>query len=313
MNRQSFSRFRASTMLFDVFSKRNKPLPDVFQYDELSLQLRNQVAWIWKETIHRFDDTYHRINPIFEELRDVLCAEHGLGTLAGKRRSAEDVYEFLHNSNDVPVVLALIELSFRLLAKAVSNDTDYILHPLGVAEAIRALNHRFRENGVGYELSPDNLRLIRIDNTAIHQNAVKPALQILTGKEYNHANEEMLAAFDDYKKGDYDDCLAKCCSAFESVLKVIHHREKWPFLDSSGVPVPTPIEKAPAGPLVTSYIQNSGLESFFDQPLMIIGTLRNRLSSAHGQGTQPKNVPESLARFAVNATTSAILLLHEHA
>ena len=39
---------RIGTMgVYDLFSKRGKPLPDVFQYDTLPKKFRNQVWWVW--------------------------------------------------------------------------------------------------------------------------------------------------------------------------------------------------------------------------------------------------------------------------
>jgi hypothetical protein len=42
---------------------------------------------------------------------------------------------------------------------------------------------------------------------------------------------------------------------------------------------------------------------------MIVATLRNRLSKAHGAGVQIRNVPRHLAAYALNSTAAAILLL----
>jgi hypothetical protein len=53
------------------------------------------------------------------------------------------------------------------------------------------------------------------------------------------------------------------------------------------------------------------MESYFDQPLLLIATMRNRLSSSHGAGAQPRVVPAHRARYVINATAAAILLLVE--
>ena len=49
----------------------------------------------------------------------------------------------------------------------------------------------------------------------------------------------------------------------------------------------------------------------FEQPLLNIATLRNKLSNAHGAGVQHRRVPQHVAKYAINATAAAILLLVE--
>jgi hypothetical protein len=44
----------------------------------------------------------------------------------------------------------------------------------------------------------------------------------------------------------------------------------------------------------------------------MVAILRNKESSSHGGGAQPKKVESHVARFAINATAAAILLLVEH-
>jgi hypothetical protein len=48
-----------------------------------------------------------------------------------------------------------------------------------------------------------------------------------------------------------------------------------------------------------------------EQPLSIVATLRNRLSKSHGAGIQQRDIPPHIAKYAINATAAAILLLVE--
>jgi hypothetical protein len=111
-----------------------------------------------------------------------------------------------------------------------------------------------------------------------------------------------LGAFDDFKKSDFDDCLTKCCSCFESVMKVICEKKKWGYNKTDT-----------AAPLLKTIIAGTGIETFFEQPLFLIATARNRLSSSHGGGAVQRQVPEHVARYILNATASAILFLVEAA
>ncbi|OBX35950.1 hypothetical protein A8U91_00286 [Halomonas elongata] len=141
-------------------------------------------------------------------------------------------------------------------------------------------------------------RVIRRDSEVVHQNAMQPALTLLAAAEFKHANDEFLKALEDHRKGDFRDCLTKCGSAFESVMKVLCNKNSIPFKENDT-----------ASALLKNLLQNGRLEQFWEQPLMIIATVRNRLSSSHGAGTKPKKIPEHVATYAVNATASAVLLL----
>jgi hypothetical protein len=119
-------------------------------------------------------------------------------------------------------------------------------------------------------------QVIRRDDEVTHQWAVGPALSLLRDKSFTSANTEFLKALVDFRNGDYDDCLAKCGSAFESTMKIICDRKGWPY-----------DQKDTADPLIRKMLEHStNLEAFFHQPLLLIGTIRNRLSSSHGSGVQ---------------------------
>jgi len=138
------------------------------------------------------------------------------------------------------------------------------------------------------------------EDQVLHAEAVAPAIQLLADSGFSSANQEFLAALDDYRKGRYPDCLTKCGSAFESTMKLICARRKWAYQ-----PTDTARE------LLRVVLTNSGMDTYFEQPLLLIATMRNRLSSSHGAGAHPRPVPPHRARYVINATASAILLLVE--
>ena len=55
-----------------------------------------------------------------------------------------------------------------------------------------------------------------------------------------------------------------------------------------------------AGPLVQTFIKQTGVEPFFDAMLMTTAVLRNKLSASHGAGAQTKQVPRHEALYALN-------------
>jgi AbiJ N-terminal domain 4 len=143
-------------------------------------------------------------------------------------------------------------------------------------------------------------KVILKESEVLDQHAIGPALQLLSQPHFASANKEFLAALEDYRKGDMGDCLVKCGSSFESVLKIICDRKGWAYNQNDT-----------ASTLVKTIIANTSLENYFEPMLIIVATLRNRLSSAHGAGTTARQTPRHLAHYALNMTASAILMLTE--
>ena len=128
----------------------------------------------------------------------------------------------------------------------------------------------------GYSISTIALpKVVRVDDNVAHTEAILPALSILADIDYGGANDEFRNALDDYRKGDTVDCVAKCGSAFESVLKVLcqkNHIECDPDKDA-------------AARLLDKLLPHSTLDAAtFKEPLIAVARMRNRLSSSHGGG-----------------------------
>lgn len=81
-------------------------------------------------------------------------------------------------------------------------------------------------------------------------------------------------------------------------MKIICDTKGWPYTQADTASV-----------LLDKILAKTGLESFFRDPLLITATLRNKLSKSHGAGGQTKVVAANTARYALNATAGAILLL----
>ena len=138
----------------------------------------------------------------------------------------------------------------------------------------------------------------------LHQTAIEPTLQLLSAPYFVTANKEFRGGLADYRKGDYEDCVTKCVSAFESILKVACQRKGWAYKETD-----------PADTLLTIVFGKTSLEGFYKEHIKelikLIITVRNRQSSAHGGGIQPKQVPKHVANYVLNATAAATLLLVE--
>ena len=141
-------------------------------------------------------------------------------------------------------------------------------------------------------------KVILLENDVIHSSVTEPALALLANPVFSSANTEFLEALQHYRKGEYGDCLTKAGSSLESVLKIICDQKNWSYN-----------QNAPLSTLLDIVFRESGLDKFFKQPIMQIGALRNKLSTAHGAGVQNKTVPKHKAQFAINATASSMILL----
>jgi hypothetical protein len=224
----------------------------------------------------------------------------------------QDVLQFLLKCGD-DNFLDFIEYIFQVECywRACSDENamvEEINHLLLLEDLPYALTPFIREVHIeNYHGSPTEVhslvshpKVVLRDNQALYSEAIRPAIELLADQGYSSANLEFLGALVDYRKGHYGDCLTKCGSAFESTMKHICAKRKWPYQQSDT-----------AAPLLRVIMQNSNLESYFEQPLLTIATLRNRLSTSHGAGTQQREAPPHKARYAINATASAILLLVE--
>ncbi|MFC1552237.1 abortive infection family protein [Candidatus Latescibacterota bacterium] len=299
--------------IFDVFSRRNKSLSeniytipnttrnriilwcnDIFVGNRPeSLKQENILLTFWKE-IHRF-----------------LQYRHGNLLLSGKYDdSIKDVLAFLEKC-DSEEYLDFIEYIFRVNCffhidipeKKLIDELNQILQidnlPYFITDFVK-------KDDVGFFHGQEHKviktieypKVIMKENDVIHSEIIKPVLYILQQQEFINANSEFLDALEDYRKRDYEDCLTKCGSAFESVLKIICEKNGWVYNQTDT-----------ASTLISTFIYKTNLERYFESVLIITATLRNKLSSSHGAGTIQKDVPQHIARYTINATASAILFV----
>lgn len=225
----------------------------------------------------------------------------------------EDVIEFLLNCSDEHF-LAFVEMIFQSkqpwifdsginLHKLVA-DVNTLLEVDNLPYFLTRLVPTPNARRIVFTSYPDNPpveiypQIICREDEVLHQQAIVPTLLLLTEPYFANANREFLEALTDYRKGDYRDCVAKCGSSLESVMKVICARKRWSYQETDT-----------ASKLLKAILPQTTLDTFYEQPIMLIATIRNRYSSVHGAGTQQRTVPKHLARYVINATASAILLL----
>ena len=79
-------------------------------------------------------------------------------------------------------------------------------------------------------------------------------------------------------------------------MKVIIEHKGWP------------VNKG-AAKLLSTMQSRLDLPQFLRQPLLQTAAIRNELGSAHGAGSQSREVSEHLAEYTINVTAGSILFL----
>lgn len=299
--------------VFDLFSKRQKRLrgetPDVYVYDSLPRPLRVQIIHIVQDAFGEDHYNQNEAVKLYDFVNNTLCREYGVFEL---KRHARTSQEALFNSfleeESVEKALDFVELSFRLIENFIASNAQYRYatdRKIEAEDAIKELNDRFREHGVGYQFESNEL--IRVDSEYLHAEAVRPALLVLRGGAFTGANEEFLSAHEHYRHGRYKECLVDCLKSFESTMKAIFKLR--------GVPLQA---NATAKALISACFENGVIPGYLESQFTSlrsllesgIPTVRNK-NGGHGQGPDSITVPEYLARYVLNLTATSILFLTE--
>lgn len=302
---------------YKLFSKRTKngeTKLDVYQYDNLPKEFRNQVLYIWQDTIgfvsHALNSySFEGYSPderislgYFEEIEDTLHREYGRLQLADGDTSCMRVFAFFSSCN-IEQGLDVIELSFRLLPTFHRRRSERYLHDLRFTprQALEELNYRFWEHGIGYRF--ENGLLIRMDSEYLHAEAVQPALQLLHDSRFKGALSEFANAHEHFRHKRYAESLTDCLKAFESTLKSICDQRKWSYAKTAQAK--DLLKVVFDHNLVPDYLQShyASLRSSLESG---VPTVRNK-EGAHGSGVEVRNVPEYLASYLLNLTATSIL------
>lgn len=287
--------------LFNVFSKRAAPKPGSSR--PLTESFRYRVFMRCRDL---FDST-----DFWNEIHSKLTYLHGRPRLSKANTNSPllDSLAFLESCEDAHFLdfleyIFLTQACFQASNRAsLVEDFNEFLRQDDLPYAVTDFIWTEQRSGA-YPTSTLTAypQVIRKDSEVLYRSAIQPVLQLLRESDFSAANKEFLEALEDFRKSDYGDCLTKCGSAFESVLKVLCARKKWPHSATDT-----------ASPLLKTVITNSGLESFFEQPLILVATIRNKLSKSHGAGLAARDVTEAKAEYAINSTAAAILLLVKEA
>jgi hypothetical protein len=299
--------------IFDLFSKRQKRLrgevPDVYVYDEIPQHFRVQIIHIIKDVVGKDNYGYEWASNSYKFIHETLCREYGVFQLKEYANSDyEAIYDYFLKCDDHERVIDIIEVSFKCI-DIYTRKNEYRWNTktkISTDEAIKELNGRFKEHGIGYQFESNEI--IRVDSNFLHSETVKPVLQLLrSGKLFKGANDEFLKAHEHYRHTRHKECLNECLKAFESVMKAICDKRKWKYNQNDTAK--KLISVCFDNHLIHSYLQSqfTSLRSLLESGTP---TVRNKLSG-HGQGTQSTKVPSYVSSYALHLTAANILFLAE--
>ncbi len=283
--------------VIDVFSKRNKPLPDVFRYDALPEALRVQLVHVLKE------DCFLGHPEVWAFISKGIAKEHGLLELPDLRfdyhnnpRHDEACCSYVLTASVLQVIDPL-EVACQLLQRFPPEHKQLI-------NVVEEINHRFREHGCGYQY--ENNEFIRVDSQFLHAEVVKPVLRLLKDKAFEGAEGEFLRAHEHFRQGQIEAAITEACKAFESTMKAICDARKWHYDESKAAA--NLINILLAKELIPQYWQDQ-LHAL-DKCLTGLATARNK-NAGHGTGSVVRETPPHLAAYALHLAASNIVFLIE--
>ena len=299
--------------MFDLLSKRIKNAsgePEVYVYDNLPKEFRNQVYYILEDVIAPYC-SYDSEN-LWNTIHDMFAREKGLKKLGSYEVTWDgygehNIEEYLDHSSTIDL-LDFIDFVFNIFHKIlreVKPEYEYNYNSSEkVDNAITELNFRFRQHGLGYEFV--NGEIIRIDNTLIHKKVIKPALGLIYEEGFSGPEEEIRRAFEYRRRGDNKNAILEAGKAFESTMKTICDKKGYVY-DK---------DKDTAQKLIRILESNNFYPPYMSSHLTSLRTtletgvpvIRNK-NAGHGQGSVVVNIPDEFAEYALNLAASNIVLL----
>jgi hypothetical protein len=268
-----------------LFSRRSNPVPETYRYKIPEL-VRSRIFHILKaQTNQRWNADFSRVLDFVE---DQLLAQRGALTRPTRTAAKSDhpAIDHLFECTDEEV-LDFLEICFQ--------HGDHC----GGESTVEAINQVFEEENIGFELTafrhvesshkqePDGPVItfghtitpvaIKKDEKLLHAETVRPCLHTLLDPRFNTASDELLKAFEEYRRGDYGDAITDAGAAYETVMKTICTIKNWQYDP----------QKDTASKLIEICRDNKLFPSFYAPVLTGTATIRNKLGDAHGKGPQP--------------------------
>ena len=192
--------------MYKLFSERKKEqqglVSDVYVYDSFPEPFRNQFFAILKRL---FNEQNLRIGwrsieeDVWEPLCESFAQEKGLKAIyyrSGSLPNTSSAFEYYADRAENEDFLDLLDFSFSAFIDC--EEVREVFGDEAVNDAIEELNYRLKQHSLGYEFIDGHL--IEKTNEHIHKEIIKPAIYLLSEKEFEGANEEFFNAFECYKQ-----------------------------------------------------------------------------------------------------------------
>jgi hypothetical protein len=286
--------------LLPTYSRRKRQAAgqsvDVYQYDQMSSTLRQQLLYAIDDARSVARIPYDTAKMIPETVVGFVRRELGVPVLAYGIGPEEEFSSWFLTLANLDRSFDALEVYFQIIrANAVERGE--------VDRQIEVANARMREAGFGFQLVDGEI--IRVADQHAHSEIVVPALTLLSQGRFPAANDEYRKAHQEYRAGEYADCITDCGKALESVLKVIAGEKGWTEVGDTST-LSALLKAAKDNGLYPGYMdeQINGLTRMLQGP----GTVRNK-DGAHGVGGATSNADENLASYQLHQTAAAILFL----
>ncbi len=264
---------------------------DFYQYEEIPERLENQLVYILGDIFRgRESLAWNILKRLVRELgfsASTIGVDFSYNRFNSFILYQNILFDFVFSHNDIEVSLSVFELSLLYADQ----------------ELVDEFNKRCLENGFGYQF--ESGQIVRIDSQYIHQQAVIPALSILSGKAYSGPQEEFLSAHEHFRNGRHQEALVDALKSFESTMKVICDKRGWEYCknDTAKKLIAICFENGLIPGFWQSYM--NGLRSTLEGG---VPTVRNKMGG-HGQGAELVDVPDHIAAYALHLTASTIVFL----
>ena len=302
------------TFALNPFSQRGHRDSPAEELPQISTKSRNRIIAVYRMVFNGQlpsgqSPSFYRDDrsAYIDELHSLLCVSLGRTELSIDRFQYKryELLDFISKCHSFEL-LDFVELSFQC---------DSIRHPLW-SEVVTIVNDIFRKDSISLRLTEfawnelprwpqhpiysvrNYPTLVWVEEDIVHEHAIIPALAILQQAHFLSADREYRDALDEFRVGDYGDCLTKCNCAIESVMKVICKKSGWPYPKNPGTKR-----------LLDIMTSKSVIDDGFKEALKLIANLRNEV--AHGGGDEVRRTEKSVAQFALTLSAAAIILLVE--
>jgi len=283
-------------LFFERMKEKRGEVPTSFNYDQLPNKVRNQIIIIARESNLNEDHYKYIAEKIREATGNFKLSDAGhRGAYSHASYSYEDeLYSYFGTLKNIDVALSIVELLGVTLSHCYEGQSS-----------IDRINERMLSAGIGWKIT--GRELIQIEDETYFDNVTRPCLSVLESLGYKQAHKHFLDAYKELKDKEFDDALADCGQAIESIVKT--------RLGSVGVKDVTNKNWSQLKPLLLQYmVIPPYMQSYQNNLLgMVEGlmTARNK-DGPHGKEEGANNqLDECFVRFAINQTAANILFIAE--